>query len=226
MKPQLGRRAEAGLTLLEVAVIVAILVVLAALLLSGTGDSYKKNAKINCINNLKQIGLACRIWESDSADTFPMGISVTNGGSLEMVATGDVVQTFQVMSNQLSSAKILVCPKDKAGASTAGNSLNWHQPFTMLSRSNISYFVGIDVTNEANPQFILSGDSDLEIAAKPAKCGLLSLWTNDPVTWSGGRHGHGGNLLLADGSVQGPTDIGLRIYLVNSGVSTNRLAIP
>lgn len=49
---------------------------------------------ITCINNLKQIGLALRIWATDHADTFPADLlSVTN---------------------ELSTPKILACPSDPA----------------------------------------------------------------------------------------------------------------
>jgi hypothetical protein len=48
--------------------------------------------RIACVNNMKQMGLAVRIWSGDSTDRFPP----------------DVVS----MSNELSTAKILICPAD------------------------------------------------------------------------------------------------------------------
>jgi prepilin-type processing-associated H-X9-DG protein len=173
---------------------------------------------IFCVNNLKQVGLAYRVWEGDNGDIYPMGISVTNGGSMEMAATGNVVQTFLVMSNELATPKILYCPADSARV--CANS------FFGLANSNVSFFVGMAVTNDANPQLILSGDSDFEIGGKPVRAGLLSLWANDPVAWSATRHGHSGNLGLADGSVQSVTTASLPGYFVRTGVATNRLAIP
>src|SRR5579859_6109834 len=102
MKPQPGNRAEAALTLLELAVVICVLVLLAALFLPALYAAKKNAQVINCTNNLKAIGLAYRIWEGDNNDLFPMGVSVTNGGSMEMVATGNVVQSYLVMSNELS----------------------------------------------------------------------------------------------------------------------------
>lgn len=147
-----------------------------------------------------------------------MGILVTNGGSMEMVTTGNVVQTFLVMSNELSTSKILHCPADVSRV--------WATNFGQLSNSNLSYLVGVDTTNETNPQMILSGDCNFEIGGVPVKSGLLSLWTNDPVAWSATRHIRCGNLGLADGSVQSATPSALRDYLVGTGIATNRLAIP
>ena len=131
------------MTLFEVGVVVAILVMLAMLLLPTLANVNHRPAR-NCSNNLKQIGLAYRVWEGDNGDIYPMRIPVTNGGSMEMVTTGNVVQTFVVMSNELSTTKVLVCPNDPTR--------RWATDFGGLSNFNISYFVGADVTNDVNPR--------------------------------------------------------------------------
>ena len=53
-----------------------------------------KAQQISCVSNLKQIGLAARMWSNDHNDTFP--------------------PDFLSMSNELFSPKILVCPDDAA----------------------------------------------------------------------------------------------------------------
>lgn len=218
MKPRLAARSEAAMTLFEVGLVIVVLVILAALVLSALAAAKRKTSRIGCSNNLKQIGLAYRIWEGDNGDLYPMGVSVTNGGSKEIVAAGNVVQSFQVMSNELSTTRILICPDDPARFYATN--------FSSLANSNISYFVGVDVTNEANWHLILSGDCNLEIGGKLVNAGLLSLWTNDPVAWQPPRHGTHGYLGFADGSVQTLTASGLHAYLVETGRATNRLAIP
>ncbi|HEX5397992.1 MAG TPA: type II secretion system protein, partial [Verrucomicrobiae bacterium] len=161
---------------------------------------------------------AYRLWEGDNGDIYPMGISITNGGSMEMVQMGNVALTFQVMSNELSTPKILLCPNDASRV--------FATMFAGLANSNISYFVGVDVTNDMNPLLIISGDSNLQIGRKTAKSGLLSVWTNDPVTWDPTRHAHYGNIGLADGSVQSVTDPRFKDCLTQTGIATNRFAIP
>ena len=205
-------------------VVIAILVILAALLLPGLAAAKRKSSRVYCVTNLKQIGLAYRIWEGDNGDIYPMGVSVTRGGSMELVQMGDAVSTFQVMSNELSTTKILICDGDPNNP--GDTSRTFATNFSELSNSNLSYFVGVDVTNELHPQLILSGDCNFGIGGKPVKPGLLSLWTNDPVAWQSPRHGTSGNLGLADGSVQSATASGLRYYLVQTVRATNRLAIP
>ena len=207
MKPRLSNRHETGMTLFEVGVIVSVLLIVVAVLLPNLRRPRTSTAttRLNCVNHLKQIGLAYRIWEGDNGDFFPMGVSVTNGGSMEMVSTGNMVQSFLVVSNELSTPKILCCPadRDRERASVFGG----------LANSNVSYFVGVDATNGLNPEMILSGDCNFELGGVPVKAGLLFLWTNDPVAWAATRHVHTGNLGLADGSVQQSTSSAMRNYL-------------
>jgi len=207
------------MTLFEVGVVVAVLMIAAALLLPGLLNSKRNASRINCVNNLKQTGLACRIWEGDNGDKYPMGISVTNGGAMELAATGNVVASFLVMSNELGTPRILVCPEDTnriAAFSFAGLSAN----------SNISYFVGVEVTSDMNPRMFLSGDGNFAIGGTPVNSGLLPLWTNAPVAWTAARHVDRGNISRADGSVLQTDDKFLVEMLCETGLATNRLAIP
>ena len=224
MKPRCTNQRNAAMTLFEVGVVTAVLLVLAVVLLLALSKSRRKSSRIFCVNNLKQIGLACRIWESDNGDIYPMGIPVTNGGSMEMVQLGDVASTFRTMSNELSTPKILICNGD--GNNPGDRIHKLAADFDTLSNLNISYFVSVDVTNEANSLLILSGDSHLQIRGKTAKSGLLSIWTNDPVAWDSIRHDGCGNLGFADGSVQSLTASMAMDRFIQTGVATNRLAIP
>ncbi len=218
MKPQLSPQRTAAMTLFEVGIVVAVVLIFLAVFLPMIGRPRRSYSGIACVNNLKQVSLAFKIWAGDNGDILPMGISVTNGGSLELVATGNVVSTFQVMSNELGTPKVLLCPQDLArfGVNNFGG----------LSTSNISYFVSADMTNDMNPQMILVGDSDLMRGGKTLKLGLAALWTNDPVAWSGKRHSKAGNIGLADGSVADTSTPRLHIFLQQTSLATNRFAIP
>jgi len=218
MKPRLSQKRNAAMTLFEVGIVIAVVMILAVLLLPMLGKAQRRSSRIGCVNNLKQIGLSDRIWAGDNGDFYPMSVSVTNGGSMEMVATGNVLQTFLVMSNELSTPKILHCPEDAAHIGT--------NLFSGLSNSNISFFVALDVTNEANPQMFLSGDANFEIGGIPAKSGLLVISSNAPIGWSAARHKFSGNIALADGSVQSGNNSALTNWLHQTGLATNRLALP
>jgi prepilin-type N-terminal cleavage/methylation domain-containing protein len=217
MKPRAFNQQNHALTLLEVLVVIAVLAVVAALLLPALAAAKVKHSRIGCVNDLKEIGLAYRVWEGDNGDKYPMFVSITNGGAMELIATGNVAACFQVMSNELSTPKILHCPEDTEHFETYS--------FAMLSSSNISYFINIDAT-EAHPQMILSGDDNFEIGGGLVKSGVLEFSTNATVSWTGARHKFKGNLAIADGSVQQVTQDGLRQWIQQSTFTTNRLAIP
>jgi Prokaryotic N-terminal methylation motif len=217
MKPRSFNQRNHALTLVELLVIIAILALFAVIFFSARNDGGKNSAtRINCINNLKEIGLAYRVWEGDHGDKYPMFVSVTNGGAMELITTGNVAACFQVMSNGLCTPKILACPADTRVEATN---------FTTDLDGKISYFVNLDAT-EAYPQMPLSGDDNLEIGGVPAKSGLLDFSTDAPISWTAVRHKFSGILAMADGSVQQVTQDGLRRTIQNSGVATNRLAIP
>ena len=55
-------------------------------------ESKRRAQRINCINNIKQIGLAARMWENDHKAGMP--------------------SDFLTMSNELSTPKILTCAAD------------------------------------------------------------------------------------------------------------------
>ena len=69
-------------------------VILAALLLPPLAQAKAKAQRISCVNNLKQVGLAARMYASDHKEFFP--------------------PDFQSMSQELTTPKILVCPGDRS----------------------------------------------------------------------------------------------------------------
>lgn len=111
--------------------------------------------RISCVNNLKQIGLALRVWSADHDDLYPFNVSTNAGGSLEFCAVGadvfdlNAVAHFRVMSNELSTPKILVCPEDKARKPAPD--------FGVLESANVTYRIhsGTNIT-DANPKTVLA----------------------------------------------------------------------
>lgn len=218
MKILRSNRRNAGLTLMEALVSIWVLAVLIAVLWPALAPRRHYGHMINCMNNLKQVGLSFRIWEGDNNDKYPMQLSVTNGGTMELVATGNVAATFQVMSNELSTPKILYCLQD-AGRTYATNFT------TDFNNHGISYFVAAE-GDEQYPQRFLAGDANFELGGKPVQSGLQTLSTNRMFWWSKARHKRCGYIAFADGSVQEVSNTNLVTYVGRTGLSTNRLAIP
>lgn len=209
------RRQEAGLTKVEVLAMVAMVAVLIGLLLPGQPRPLSKAKRISCVNNLKQIGLAFRVWANDAEEGFPTAHADRLGGVGDSMAEGKVWRAFQVMSNMLFDPKILVCPADTRIAAT-----NWND----FGNANLSYFVGLDAA-DTRPNMILAGDRNLARDGALLS-GIVTLGTNSPLTWTRELHKGAGNVALADGSVQQLTSQSLRQLLVNTGDTTNRVLFP
>jgi hypothetical protein len=233
MKPKYKNQNASALTFVEVLVVIATLMVLAAILLPQlTIGHYPAMQHMNCVSNLKQVNLAFRIWEGDNNNQYPMAVSVTNGGAMESINAGNVLDCFHCASNELSTTKILVCPNDSERTYAAN--------FDALNKTHVSYFVGVDA-NEEHPEMVLDGDDNLETHGVRVKSGLLNLPKDKPVSWIPGRHDdpdripyldipyrhhYYGNLGFADGSVAEESSDGLQRALQQTGIATNRLAIP
>jgi type II secretory pathway pseudopilin PulG len=204
-----------GFTLVGLLIIIAVLGILAAMLIPALVSAKGKSKRIQCVNNLKQDGLAFRLWEGDNGDKYPMAVSTNKGGTMEYAEGGNTFRHFQVMSNELNTPKILVCPADDRTAAAS---------FARLKNQNVSYFVGLDAT-DVRPQMLLTGDRNVTNGIAPEHS-ILKLVPDQPAGWTEALHNRVGNIGLADGSVQQVSIPGLQQMLKHTGDSTNRVALP
>ena len=221
MRTYSSRRWRSGLSLTELVVLVAVMGIVAMIFLPYIAQQRRpqhgKSPRIKCIYNLKNVGLAFRIFATDNNDLFPPQVMVSNGVAQSQI---DAMNVFRWLSNELSTPKILSCPAD-AKREAADLKVN----FDTMAAKNISYFASL-TANETNPQAFLAGDRNLMTNGKAVGPGILELTTNSGVSWSKEIHVEQGNIAMADGSVQQMSSARLRIDVGQQDLATNYLVFP
>lgn len=139
-----------------------------------------------CRSNVRQVAMAQRLWAGDNNDKFPFEVSTNLNGTMEFVQAADAFRHFQVLSNELSSPRVLTCPADAIRQPAAD--------FASLGNGNLSYFINLSA-RERGPVSALSGDRNLQLSGPG---------TTTAVKWGSGLHEKWGFVALTDGSVWSP----------------------
>jgi len=178
MKTSLSNRRPQGMTLIEALVVMLFMALLACLLLPFLANMRPRHSWISCINNLKQIGTAYRIWENDNGDKYPMQQTEALGGMQGILSNSISAGSFaylpySLMQNEMGqSPKIVVCPYDVRVANTnfyygpqnapKEFGYTWPVPpiYGTFDNTNVSYFCGVGASDKC-PQSILAGDRNL-----------------------------------------------------------------
>jgi type II secretory pathway pseudopilin PulG len=240
------RRKIGAFTLIELVVVFATLAFLATMLVPALARTKTRAQRIDCANNLKQIGVALRSWAINHQDQYPITVDNTRGGasgdigvrvlvsnSIWPTGSKGVFAVYQCLSNYLSGPQVTYCPAEFDSSRTRATSFAMqvvananYIPYT--NDLNCSYFIGVDAT-DSKLQMLLSGDHNMGSggpAGGPPPSVFVtyfnSLGTNFPpnnssVGWTDQQHQRVGNVVLADGSVQQFNRSQLQQALFHSG---------
>ncbi len=194
-----------GHTAVDVLVSLVVIVVVLGAVLPGLRHRWGRQGapRIHCVNNLKNVGLAFRIFATDNDDRFPYELEEQSGGTRpSRMEPPALWKQFLVLSNELSIPKLLACPDDRARPPIS----QWTE-FT--NNQHLSYHLGVE-TLAGRPDLVLSGDRNVSLSGVPLENMTVNLGSDSRIAFDRRLHRECGNVLMSDGSVQQSTSRRLR----------------
>jgi len=194
-----GKALSFGFTLIELLVVIAIIAVLIGLLLPAVQSAREASRRIQCTNNLKQIGLGIHNYFS-SFDVLPPAGSVDISGN--STGSGRVPQTASVhlrLTNYLEQRAVYDAYNFQIGDVLAGNSVPANT--TVMSTSIPGYLCPSDPNPGTTLKLVIGYNAPVTTVNYAINGGTNRQnnggSTNGVTWWLGGSTNYGARVTLA-----------------------------
>ena len=202
-------------TRLEAAALVGALTVLLVLVLPVLAGDRARAFRVQCLNNLRQIGIGMALWGDDHRGEPPHHVPYAQGGTMGHPLAANAWVHFSYLSNSLPSPKVLFCPSDTG------------TPAIDFSKDPTGGYLHPNFRNRATSYFLIatyfgddyriqSGDRNIYTSGESGSTYFkyAPYITYHPIDrafrWMPGLHEETGNLLFNDGRVETTDSVRLR----------------
>jgi prepilin-type N-terminal cleavage/methylation domain-containing protein/prepilin-type processing-associated H-X9-DG protein len=194
-----------GFTLIELLVVIAIIAILAGLLMPTLGKAKAKAAAAQCCSNLHQVFLAMTQFADDNKEMFPESGAMVKWDQID--STTGRQSWMQQVFPYVKSKAVYHCPLDAASDYSYFNGARAAYvdtgEFSPLDRRKLdypaAYVLSGDTGGAAGGSLFDPLDADKDDYTQNCVGGPTA-GSDAWMAWR--RHGHGQNLLFADGHVQ------------------------
>ncbi len=211
-----------ALTLIEVLVVLAILILLAAVMVPILNAKRERKNRADCLSYIRQIGLACQLYTQDYVEYFPILGKAENSNDLMPLLNN---------GSYLTITYIYVCPSDRACRRSLVNKSNERDYYSLVPQAgrtpNINSYAYVSGLTQKSPSDSpLAGDNLMDVTSANDKT-VQQFQKRVGCSTKGSNHSAaGGNVVFLDGHSEWNEGIKLQTRWVDGDGGTKGIKNP